>query len=878
MINRMLSWLARFLLWLRYRITVTGLDEIRRRGNSSVLFLPNHPALIDPVILCTLLYPRFRIRPLASEGAVDRFFIRRVVRRLRFFPIPDMARAGSLGTERARRAMADMVEALKDGDNLLLYPAGTIKRTHYETCRGNAAVYQVLQEFPEVRVVLVRTKGLWGSSFSFAAGTAPPLPAIIKRAVAYLAANAGIFMPRRRVSVEFFEPDDFPRQGSREEINAYLEGFYNAVPESNTFVPYAWWQGKTRALPEPETLSDTPDVSQVPASSREMLLEYLRSLTGISAIDETQNLAKDLGIDSLAKVELFTWLEKQFGTMQVDTEAMQTVADVMLAAAGEAASSTRPELQPLPRAWFKTRTDGVCSIEPGTYPITHGFLLKARKHPSAPILADPYRGVLSYKRLILGIFVLKRYIERLNTENIGIMLPASTAASTLYMAVLFSGKTPVMFNWTVGRRAFAHNVSTTGVQTIFTSKTMQETLAKQGIDLSDCGASFVNLEDVVAEVPRRTKALQWFKSRLWWRELWQTIPPENAVILFTSGSETLPKAVPLTQANLLTNIQDITRMMALPESERLTGILPPFHSFGLLGTVILPLLIKMPTAYYPVPTDGAAIADIIAHYRTTALIGTPTFLNTVVRSAGENQLASLRLVVTGAEKCTQRIYDRITAKCPDLTLLEGYGITECSPVVAVNPEDAPKRFSIGKVMPSVTHALVHPENYTPVAEGEGGVLLLRGPSVFNGYYGGATESPFVDYNGYSWYATGDIVAEDKDGYLFFRGRVKRFVKLGGEMISLPAIESVLRPHFETEDDDGPTFAVEATDAPDAYPEIVLFTVKPADRENVNTIIQDANLSPLHNIRRIIELDEMPVMGTGKTDYKQLREKLKSESA
>jgi long-chain-fatty-acid--[acyl-carrier-protein] ligase len=179
-------------------------------------------------------------------------------------------------------------------------------------------------------------------------------------------------------------------------------------------------------------------------------------------------------------------------------------------------------------------------------------------------------------------------------------------------------------------------------------------------------------------------------------------------------------------------------------------------------------------------------------------------------------------------------------------------------------------YSIGHLLPSVEGAVVGLETGLRVAPDETGMLLVRGPSIFSGYLAHTGDSPFVEFEGKSWYRTGDLVRRRPDGVLFFEGRLKRFVKLGGEMISLPAIESVLMPHFASEQDQGPPIAVEALGPPES-PEIVLFTVKETSRGRVNEILRDAGLSPLHNVRDVVRVDAIPVLGTGKTDYRALKE-------
>ncbi|MGE5385457.1 MAG: AMP-binding protein, partial [Betaproteobacteria bacterium] len=305
---------------------------------------------------------------------------------------------------------------------------------------------------------------------------------------------------------------------------------------------------------------------------------------------------------------------------------------------------------------------------------------------------------------------------------------------------------------------------------------------------------------------------------------------------------------------------------------RMIGFLPPFHSFGLTGTMLLPLCAGLPVVYSPNPTDGGLLARLLEAYRVTMLIGTPTFLAGIVRTASDAQLASLRMVITGAEKCPDSLYEVLARRSPGMRVLEGYGITECSPVLSVNRFDAPRSGTIGKPLPSVEHCLLDLDTGKPAAQGKAGMLLVRGPSIFGGYLNYDGESPFVEFAGKSWYRTGDLVREETDGTLVFTGRLKRFVKLGGEMVSLPAVEEALLQHFTHEDDSDIPLAVESTPSED-QPELVLFSIRPISREEANAVIGQTGLSPLHFIRRVCSVEKIPVLGTGKTDYRALKAQL-----
>ena len=251
------------------------------------------------------------------------------------------------------------------------------------------------------------------------------------------------------------------------------------------------------------------------------------------------------------------------------------------------------------------------------------------------------------------------------------------------------------------------------------------------------------------------------------------------------------------------------------------------------------------------------------------LFGTPTFLGGIVRVASDRQLSTLRLAVIGAEKCPDSLFATLGERWPPLIVLEGYGITECSPVVAVNPMDEPVPGTIGKLMPSVEGAIVDLELTRRVAPGETGMLLVRGPSIFGGYLNYAGDSPFVTFEDRSWYRTGDLVAAAADGRLTFKGRLKRFIKLGGEMVSLPAIEAVLQRALRRRRR-WPASSRSRPSATLSIPTSCCLRRRPAERQAVNALIKEAGLSPLHYVRQVIDVETIPVLGTGKTDYRALK--------
>jgi len=607
----------------------------------------------------------------------------------------------------------------------------------------------------------------------------------------------------------------------------------------------------------------------VPPATTDLVLQHLRQESGREDVAMGHSLTRDLGMDSLAVAELVAWIEQEFGFSVGTPDSLRTVGDVVLAASGRGLSEVRADIRPAPPAWFANRRATTpARFAPGST-ITEVFLAQAAAHPGRPAVADNTSGVRTYRDLVTAIFVLKPLLERLPGDYLGIMLPASVGASVFFLGSLFSGKTAVMVNWTTGARTIRHSLELLGVSRVITARALLARLATLGIDMTDLEDRLLFVEDLLGGLTTSEKLSAALRGRVRWAALARVQPREHAVVLFTSGSEDLPKAVPLTHANLLTNGRDILAHGDLTEGDIVLGMLPPFHSFGLTTTVVLPLCSGLRTVFYPNPTESAALARLIPAYQASILFATPTFLGGIVRIAEDEQLRSLRLAVVGAERCPDALNDTLARRAPHTKVLEGYGITECSPVVSCSPTRAPVRGSIGTLLQHVEGAIVDLELRHRVAVGETGMLLVRGPSVFPGYLHHQGESPFVDFEGKTWYRSGDLVRSTRDGVIYFEGRLKRFVKLGGEMISLPAIEGVLARALGAGTDEGPSLAVEALGHPDA-PDIVLFTVAPVDRATANAAIREAGLSALHNIRQVMLVEVMPLLGSGKTDYRTLK--------
>ena len=860
--------LVKVLLSLRYRIHVRGLKECLKKGNKGILFMPNHPALIDPVIVSSVLARHFQVWSLADEKQIRNTILKYFHKSLRILSLPDIGIAGRSGHELVLKQLENCVEYLKAGDNLLFYPAGRIYRSKAEKLRANGGAARIMELYPEVRVVLVRTTGLWGSDFSRAKGYQTSFGETLLSHIKHILLNGIFFGPRRDVTVELVDqPADFPVDADRETLNRYLENFYNVAMTPNTYVPYTWFEsGGVRYMPEPDAYNAVEDTSRIPPEVKTKVYAKLHEITGKKILKDTDTLGTDLGLDSLMVAEVHAWIQDEFGYEVNSPETLRTVASLLIAAIGES-SSTQP-LQPIPPNWFIETDPSALWIQKGDK-ITDLFLDNAKLRPNRPILADQNKGVLTNRKIILAILALKDKIAALPGERIGIIMPASSISTVIYLTTLFAGKTPVMINFTVGLRNMRHCLGNVGVDYILTAGLVIERLRGKGVDFGELAEKFLYLEDLAEQISKWSKIKALLCSYFCWRSLRRAKVQDTAVILFTSGSESLPKAVPLTHRNLLTDLRSAMADMHLRQDDCILGMLPPFHSFGILLNVMMPCCTNIRMVYHANPMEGDMLARLIAAYKATMAVATPTFVANFLRNATPAQVASLRMVITGAEKCTDAVYDLIVSKCPEAIVLEGYGITECGPIVALNKPDKAKAGTIGHPLDCLEWAITDENCQHRLPDGQTGMLIVRGDNVFSGYINYDGPSPFVEFEGKTWYRTGDLVALDSDGFMVFKGRLKRFVKIGGEMVSLPAIEEILVGHYRDETHEGPVLAVESL-GDELHPEITLFTTMPLQREEVNQVIRSASMAPINTIRNIISVDAIPVLGTGKVDYRTLK--------
>ena len=356
--------------------------------------------------------------------------------------------------------------------------------------------------------------------------------------------------------------------------------------------------------------------------------------------------------------------------------------------------------------------------------------------------------------------------------------------------------------------------------------------------------------------------------------VWDRDKKDNAVILYTSGTESDPKAVPLSHENILSNLRAILATVALEKTDIMYGILPPFHSFGFSITTILPLISGVRVVFHPNPTESRKIANGIGNWNITMLASPPSFMKNILAVSEPNQLKTIRYFLSGAEKAPDSLFQTVEELGVDKELLEGYGITECSPVVTVVAPGT-KPVGVGKPLSNVQLLIVHQETHKKIPQNERGLILVRGPNVFAGYIN-SNKDPFITVENKVWYNTGDLGFIDKEGNLNISGRLKRFVKIGGEMISLSAIETTLVRVFVRNgwfSEDESTLAV-IPDETKSKPTLHLYcTNKTLNISDVNKELFAAGFSNINKLTSLEFIPEIPLTGSGKVAYKELERKL-----
>jgi acyl-[acyl-carrier-protein]-phospholipid O-acyltransferase/long-chain-fatty-acid--[acyl-carrier-protein] ligase len=479
---------------------------------------------------------------------------------------------------------------------------------------------------------------------------------------------------------------------------------------------------------------------------------------------------------------------------------------------------------------------------------------------------DQKPGAYSYGDLLKMTLALGRLAAKFTAlgEHVGVLLP--NLASTLGLMIGLSAfrRVPCMLNFTAGTEGMQNACHAAMVRTVFTSRLFLKKAGLEGDVQAMGGIRLIYLEDLRDQFGLADRL--WLMGYALWFPL-AAVPKGDAeapaVVIFTSGSEGKPKGVVLSHRALLANVDQIMNFLPIGPADKVFNCLPVFHSFGLTVGTLLPLVSGARLVLYPSPLHFKEIPRLIGQTRATALFGSSTFLGHYARHAEPDDLKSLRYVMAGAEKLAEPVRQMWRKKF-GVDVLEGYGATETAPVLSVNRPQDNRPGTVGRLLPGIEARIVPVEGI-----GRGGELHVRGPNLLSGYYRhdnpGVLAPPWSSL-GEGWYNLGDIVEQDADGYLTIQGRLKRFAKVAGEMISLEVVEALAR-----------SVSPEAHHAATCVPDpgrgesIVLFTTDPGlAREPLAHAAKEQGLPEIALPRRIRVVEALPVLGTGKVDYMRLR--------
>ncbi|RWG85322.1 AMP-binding protein [Mesorhizobium sp.] len=478
---------------------------------------------------------------------------------------------------------------------------------------------------------------------------------------------------------------------------------------------------------------------------------------------------------------------------------------------------------------------------------------------SHPIIEDVISGALSYRKMFIGARVLGRRFEAVTApgEAVGLLLPNANGVVLSFVGLVSGARVAAMINYTAGPASVTAAIRTAVIRTVVSSRAFIE---KAGIGdivaaVEAGGAKMLWLEDVRESVTTLDKVA----AALFWRfPLQRQDAARPAVILFTSGSEGTPKAVVLSHRSLLANAMQAEARVTISPADILLNVLPVFHSFGLTGGTILPLVTGVKLFLYPSPLHYKIIPEIARKVRPTIMFGTDTFLANYARTAKDGDFSSLRFIVAGAEAVkpeTRRAYrERF-----DASIIEGFGLTEAAPVVAVNTAIHNRDGTVGRLLPAIRMKLEPVEGIE-----DAGRLWLDGPNMMMGYMTADRPGELQPLEG--WHDTGDIVSVDRDGFITIRGRAKRFAKIAGEMVSLGAVEMLVQSLWPEERH----AAVAVPDKRRGERIVLVTTAGDADPEQLRQFGKKAGAAELMVPNDIIKVDEIPVLGSGKTDYVSAR--------
>ena len=503
--------------------------------------------------------------------------------------------------------------------------------------------------------------------------------------------------------------------------------------------------------------------------------------------------------------------------------------------------------------------------------LQHRFIQSAKKYGRKIAVHDQATGKdFTYDRLLIASLIMKGSLARIRGRYVGILLPTSVGCVLGVLGTLMNGKIPVMINYSTGAiENCLYAREKCGSKTILTSRKLLDKLNLEPID------HMVFVEDILSNVTIVDKLKAAAISKLPAPVLKTIVhngpDREICVILFTSGSEKEPKAVQLTHRNIGSNVESACQVFDLRSEDICISMLPFFHVFGLTINLWLPLISGNTMVAHPNPLEYQTICSLVRKYKVTYLVATPSFFYGYLQKSEPGDFASIRFAIAGADKLQVKVYDGFLKK-HGITIFEGYGTTETSPVISVNRPGAHKPGSIGPPLPGVKVRILDIDTGETLGPNLEGKILVKGDLVMEGYYNDYEETSMRIRNG--WYDTGDIGIIDNDGFLWHRGRLKRFVKVGGEMVSLVNVEDVLS-HLLPED-----VICCVVDIPNPTKGAdVVAAVANGNFDKHKVLKQLKKQLPSIAVpRQFYIIDNIPMMSSGKVNFREVEKICRSRSA
>jgi acyl-[acyl-carrier-protein]-phospholipid O-acyltransferase/long-chain-fatty-acid--[acyl-carrier-protein] ligase len=500
----------------------------------------------------------------------------------------------------------------------------------------------------------------------------------------------------------------------------------------------------------------------------------------------------------------------------------------------------------------------------------HGDVLteiasKARQRPCKVVLEDVTGQLLKHRTVMVGAEVLGEAFRRQldgKQMRVGVLLPNVNGTAISLLALWRIGKIPAVLNYSTGVPIMQTCAELAGLKQVITSRLF---LAKAKLDVASmeaAGIEFIYLEDIRKNISGLAKLGVFLKHRLALGRARFNIPTEQtAVILFTSGSEGVPKGVELTHRNILANLRQLYAIVDLVDDDSMFNCLPMFHSFGLIVGTLLPLCRGIRSYLFPSPLQFRQIPTAVYNSNATLFLSTNTFLNGYARKAHPYDFRNVRYLLAGAEKVQQATSDTWARKF-GIRINEAYGVTECAPAICANTK-ADNRFgSVGRLLPGIEWKLEPVDGVT-----EGGRLFVRGPNIMKGYLNADANEAFQALGG--WYDTGDIIHVDSDGYFWVKGRAKRFAKISGEMVSLTAVEDALAGAFPQHGEECEVAVVALPDTEKGEKLVAVTNKSELSLAEVRVAIAAAGMTNLCAPRDLRVMDELPKLGTGKLNHREV---------